>query len=68
MENAFNKNEKDTVTYEKEKIELLMNILNSVSFTGIQQIQAIAQVSVILGNPVPMQENDDEQVNKGVKS
>ena len=42
----------EVVSYEKEKIQLLLNILNSMSFTGIQQAQAIAQISVILGEPI----------------
>ena len=42
----------EVVSYEKDKIQLLFNILNSMSFTGIQQAQAIAQISVILGDPV----------------
>ena len=42
----------EVVSYEKDKIQLLLNILNSVNFTGIQQAQAIAQISVILGEPI----------------
>ena len=42
----------EVVSYEKDKIQLLFNILNSVNFTGIQQAQAIAQISVILGEPI----------------
>ena len=42
----------EVVSYPKDKIQLLFNILNSVSFTGIQQAQAIAQISVILGDPI----------------
>ena len=42
----------EVVSYEKDKIQLLFNILNSVNFVGIQQAQAIAQISVILGNPI----------------
>ena len=42
----------EVVSYEKDKIQLLFNILNSVHFTGIQQAQAIAQISVILGEPI----------------
>ena len=38
--------------FSKDKIQLLFNILNSMSFTGIQQAQAIAQISVILGDPI----------------
>ena len=42
----------EVVTYEKNKIQLLLNILNSMQFTGIQQAQGIAQISVILGDPI----------------
>ena len=42
----------EVVSYEKDKIQLLFNILNSLQFTGIQQAQAIAQISVILGEPI----------------
>ena len=42
----------EVVSYSKDKIQLLFNILNSVQFTGIQQAQAIAQISVILGEPI----------------
>ena len=42
----------EVVSYSKDKIQLLFNILNSMSFTGIQQAQAIAQISVILGDPI----------------
>ena len=44
--------EQEIVSYPKDKIQLLFNILNSMSFTGIQQAQAIAQISVILGDPI----------------
>ena len=42
----------EVVSYEKDKIQLLFNILNTIQFTGIQQAQAIAQISVILNNPI----------------
>ena len=42
----------EVVSYPKDKIQLLFNILNSVNFVGIQQAQAIAQISVILGQPI----------------
>ena len=42
----------EVVSYEQSKIQLLFNILNSMSFTGIQQAQAIAQMSVILSEPI----------------
>lgn len=45
-------NTEEVVSYPKDQIQLLFNILNSMSFTGIQQAQAIAQISVILGDPI----------------
>lgn len=50
MEQSNTKTE--VVSYEKDKIQLLLNILNSLSFTGIQQAQGIAQISVILEQPL----------------
>ena len=50
--NNTTNNIKEVVSYEKSKIQLLFNILNSVQFMGIQQAQAIAQISVILGEPL----------------
>ena len=52
MEKQNNTTTPEVVSYEKDKIQLLLNILNSVQFTGIQQAQAIAQISVILGDPI----------------
>ena len=52
MEQQNNNTTQEVVSYEKDKIQLLFNILNSVQFTGIQQAQAIAQISVILGEPI----------------
>ena len=47
-----NTQEQEVVSYPKDKIQLLFNILNSMSFAGIQQAQGIAQISVILNNPI----------------
>ena len=52
----------EVVSYPKDKIQLLFNILNSMSFTGIQQAQGIAQISVILNNPIV--ENKTKNVTK----
>ena len=52
MEKQNNTTPQGVVSYEKSKIQLLFNILNSVSFTGIAQAQAIAQISVILSEPI----------------
>lgn len=52
MEKQNNTNTEEVVSYPKDKIQLLFNILNSMSFTGIQQAQGIAQISVILNNPI----------------
>ena len=55
-------NTEEVVSYEKDKIQLLFNILNTIQFTGIQQAQAIAQISVILNNPIV--EDKTENVTK----
>ena len=52
MEQQNSTNTEEVVSYPKDKIQLLFNILNSMSFKGIQQAQAIAQISVILGDPI----------------
>ena len=52
MEKQNTATTQEVVSYSKDKIQLLFNILNSMSFTGIQQAQAIAQISVILGDPI----------------
>lgn len=55
--------EQEVVSYPKDKIQLLFNILNSMNFTGIQQAQGIAQISVILNNPI-LKEDKTENVTK----
>ena len=54
----------EVVSYQKDKIQLLFNILNSMSFTGIQQAQAIAQISVILGQPIQNETGKDDKENE----
>ena len=56
--------EQEVVSYTKDKIQLLFNILNSMSFTGIQQAQAIAQISVILGQPIQNETGKDDKENE----
>ena len=51
----------EVVSYPKDKIQLLFNILNSMSFTEIQQAQGIAQISVILGQPIQNETNKDSK-------
>ena len=60
MEKQNNTTSQGVVSYEQSKIQLLFNILNSVNFVGIQQAQAIAQIAVILSDPIT-----DNSVNKG---
>lgn len=50
----------EVVSYEQSKIQLLFNILNSVSFTGIAQAQAIAQIAVILSEPITNNSDNKE--------
>lgn len=52
----------EVVSYPKDKIQLLFNILNSMNFKGIQQAQGIAQISVILNSPII--EDKKENVTK----
>lgn len=47
-----NTQSQEVVSYPTDQIQLLFNILNSMNFTGIQQAQGIAQISVILNNPI----------------
>ena len=54
----------EVVSYSKDKIQLLFNILNSMSFIGIQQAQAIAQISVILGQPIQNETGKDDKENE----
>ena len=64
MEKQNNTQEQEVVSYPKDKIQLLFNILNSMSFTGIQQAQAIAQISVILGQPIQNETSKDDKENE----
>ena len=54
----------EVVSYPKDKIQLLFNILNSMSFTGIQQAQGISQISVILGQPIQNETSKDDKENE----
>ena len=54
----------EVVSYEKSKIELLFNILNTMQFTGIQQAQGIAQISVILNQPIQVETGKDDKENE----
>ena len=64
MEKQNNTQTQEVVSYSKDKIQLLFNILNSMSFTGIQQAQAIAQISVILGQPIQNETGNDDKENE----
>ena len=64
MEKQNNTTTPEVVSYEQSKIQLLFNILNSMSFTGIQQAQAIAQISVILGQPIQNETGNDDKENE----
>ena len=64
MEQNNTKSDVEVVSYEKDKIQLLFNILNTIQFTGIQQAQAIAQISVILGQPIQNETSKDDKENE----
>lgn len=59
-----NTQEQEVVSYSKDKIQLLFNILNSMNFSGIQQAQGIAQISVILNNPIKPIEKENSENNE----
>ena len=52
MEKQNNNTTPEVVSYEKDKIQLLFNILNTLQFTGIQQAQAVLQIAGILSEPI----------------
>ena len=52
MENQNTATTPEVVSYEKDKIQLLFNILNTLQFTGIQQAQAVLRIAGILGEPI----------------
>ena len=60
-QNKQNNTSTEVVSYELDKIQLLLNILNSMEFKGIQQAQGIAQISVILNNPIKNSEVKDKE-------
>ena len=64
MEKQNNTQTQEVVSYSKDKIQLLFNILNSMSFTGIKQAQGIAQISVILGQPIQNETSKDDKENE----
>ena len=59
-----NNTQQEVLSYEKSKIELLFNILNTMQFTGIQQAQGIAQISVILNQPIQNETGKDDKENE----
>ena len=61
MEKQNTATTQEVVSYSKDKIQLLFNILNTIQFTGIHQAQAIAQISVILGQPIQYETNKDSK-------
>ena len=67
MEKQNSTNTEEVVSYPKNKIQLLFNIMNSMSFTGIQQAQGIAQISVILNNPI-VNKNDENETKENIEN
>lgn len=47
--------------YDAEKINTVLNIMNQITWKGIEQAQAIAQISVLLGNPDNTFDNPSNQ-------
>lgn len=64
MKEQNNAVQEEFVSYRKDKIQILFNILNSIQFTGIHQAQAITQISAILGEPIVRKE-DNQNIESG---
>ena len=47
------------VSYDKEKIQYIFTVLNSLQFTGIQQANGIVQITNILNNPIKNTESEE---------
>lgn len=62
-----NTQSQEVVSYPTDQIQLLFNILNSMNFTGIQQAQGIAQISVILNNPI-VNKNDENETKENIEN
>jgi hypothetical protein len=52
METQNKPNEIKVLIYEKDKVEKMLNVLNQITFQGIQQAQIITQIVMILSNPI----------------
>ncbi len=50
------------VSYDKEKIQYIFTVLNSLQFTGIQQANGIVQIANILNNPIKNTEGEESEV------
>lgn len=49
----------EQLSYEKEKIQYIFNVLNNLQFTGIQQANGIIQIVNILNNPIKNTESEE---------
>lgn len=56
----------ETLTYKKENIEQLLNIINNIGFVGFDNANKISMVYQILNNPIknPIQENENKLINQ----
>lgn len=57
--NNENNIEQEFVSYEKEKIQYVLTIINAMGFTGIQQAQYVTQIYTILNNPTKVEKNGE---------
>jgi hypothetical protein len=56
--------EKQVITYEQDKIQQVINILNDIPFNGYIQIKGINQIFDILGSPCKDEKAENININK----
>jgi hypothetical protein len=49
------------VSYDVEKIQAILNLINQVPTQGIQQAQMIVQIATVLSNPIKEKDNKTEE-------
>lgn len=56
-------NNNNFLYYSSEKINGILNIMNQIPWEGLKQVQAIAQISVILSSPDNKPNENNENNN-----
>ncbi len=57
----------ETVTYSKEQIQRLYNIINSLNFTGVQSAMMLVEIHNIINSPIVDENNENQDKNNKIK-